>query len=590
MLKRWQPKIRLRFLFLATFVLAALLPAALLAIWVINGTTERELDSTANKQIALARTFALSLDRYAADRLLIFDQYADAYVRNSANQPGLSLAAKSDFLYFVFLYPEGMVAIDSVNGNESRLTDQIKSTLMQNAEDQSSFLPVMLDGKQTPTIFVARRYPDGKVVAGALTTNAISEMSKTVSFGVHGHAVIVDQAGSVIGHPKTEWEATLKSLAGITPVQRSIAGETGSTLFFAPARDEDALAGFTRSTHAGWGVLMVRPVKEIYDLAWANTSAAFVVIGAGVLFAFAVALLMARVIVRPVERAAATARNLSQGKLSARFAPVPDIPLELAELGTTLNHLAERIDGWRKTAAETLSTVKAADQAKRDFLATLSHEVRTPLNAIIGFGELAQMQTGQPGQTERQHEYAANIVTAGRHLMRLIDEILDLAAIEAGHTCVESEALDLAVVVNEASVLLEPAAASHQVTVAVELPPELPAVIGDRLKLQQILLNLMGNAIKFTPKGGRICVSAAKSNCGGLRVSIADNGIGMTQEEIQTALTPFGRVRNKLAFNEPGTGLGLPLACRLIETMNGQFELRSEPHKGTEVAIILPVA
>ena len=104
MLKRWQPKIRLRFLFLATFVLAALLPAALLAIWVINGTTERELDSTANKQIALARTFALSLDRYAADRLLIFDQYADAYVRNSANQPGLSLAAKSDFLYFVLRF------------------------------------------------------------------------------------------------------------------------------------------------------------------------------------------------------------------------------------------------------------------------------------------------------------------------------------------------------------------------------------------------------------------------------------------------------------------------------------------------------
>ena len=313
-------------------------------------------------------------------------------------------------------------------------------------------------------------------------------------------------------------------------------------------------------------------------------------IGAGVLVACIVAWLMARVIVRPVEQAAETARSIGQGFLSARFDPVPAVPLELAELSNTLIQLATRIDGWRNTASETLSTIKAADQAKSDFLATLSHEVRTPLNAIIGYGELAQIETNYEDQSARQKEYAANIVAAGYHLLRLIDEILDLAAIEAGHIPLENEAIDVAFVVQEVSNLLLPEAASRRVTVDLALPQQLPQAFGDRVKLRQILLNLIGNAIKFTPEGGNVHVSAATASCGGLRVSIADNGIGMTSDEMRTALTPFDRVRNKLAYFEPGTGLGLPLARRLIETMNGRFELDSEPEKGTEVSIILPAA
>ena len=313
-------------------------------------------------------------------------------------------------------------------------------------------------------------------------------------------------------------------------------------------------------------------------------------IGAGVLVACIVAWLMARVIVRPVEQAAETARSIGQGFLSARFDPVPAVPLELAELSNTLIQLATRIDGWRNTASETLSTIKAADQAKSDFLATLSHEVRTPLNAIIGYGELAQIETNYEDQSARQKEYAANIVAAGYHLLRLIDEILDLAAIEAGHIPLENEAIDVAFVVQEVSNLLLPEAASRRVTVDLALPQQLPQAFGDRVKLWQILLNLIGNAIKFTPEGGNVHVSAATASCGGLRVSIADNGIGMTSDEMRTALTPFDRVRNKLAYFEPGTGLGLPLARRLIETMNGRFELDSEPEKGTEVSIILPAA
>ncbi len=474
----WKPKIRLRFLFMLTFVLAALLPAAFLAVWVFNRTTEHEFANTAAKQIALARTFAMSLDRYAADRLLIFEQCAESYLQGAITNSEQALARKSDFVLFAALHTDSAGWTSVSSGNETALTQQMISAIARDARSQTAFLPVMLDGQGKPILLMAKRFPNGDILAGGLSAHAISSMQKTVSFGVHGHAVIVDQFGHALGHPKAAWEAMLKSLAGIEPVQQVIQGKTGSATFYAPARHEDALAGFTQTRHAGWGVLMVRPLAEINDLAWANTRAAFFFIGAGVLIACAVACFMARVIVRPVERAAETARSLSQGKLSARVDPIPDMPLELAELGNTLNQLAERIDGWRTAAAETLSTVKAADQAKQDFLATLSHEVRTPLNAIIGFGELTQMQTGQPEELERHREYAANIVTAGRHLLRLIDEILDLASIEAGQKPLEAQAVNLAHLVNEASTLLQPAATKHQMTLAVNIPPQMPAVVG----------------------------------------------------------------------------------------------------------------
>ena len=581
--------IRLRFLFLASFGLVALLPVAFLAIWVISRTAQHEVDNSASKQVSLATTFAMALDRYAVDRMLIFDQCAKAFVNSFSNPAAFELAAKSDFQYFAVIPPNAAAQTFSTTRQSITIPADNVDYLRQNAKPYATILPLVPGLEKQPTLFIARMDQDGTIIAGALGTSAIRQMQTAVSFGVHGHAVVVDQAGTVIGHPKTEWESSLKSLADLEPVKRSIAGELGYLIFTAPAHDEDAMAGFTRTRNAGWGVLMVRPMAEINDLAWANTRVAIDVIIAGVVVALIIAWLMSRVIVRPVERAAATARNLSQSDFSARFEPVPQVPTEFNELGTTLNLLAERIDTWRQTAVETLSTVKASDQAKSEFMATLSHEVRTPLNAIIGFGELMQMDTGRPDQIEKHREYAANILTAGRHLMKLIDEILDLAVIESGHTQMETEAINLAKVISETRTLLEPAAVAQQVTVNVELPPETPAVMGDPLKLKQILLNLIGNAIKFTPKGGSISVKASKCTRG-LRVSIADTGIGMTEEEIQTALTPFGRVRNKRASGQQGAGLGLPLARRLIETMNGHFELQSEPKKGTEVSITLPVA
>ena len=627
--------VRLRTLFLLTFAFSALLPAAFLAVWTIGSHIEHELENTKRKQIALAKTFALALDRYAEDRMSIFQQCAAAYFDNSMSSTGLTIAQKYGFLYFVTvsnskaskvinLFDDGetnkslkfydtLYGVSSAHGvfrsaypgeapimqgfdgapistNEPVLPMPVQQAIIAYSGDTARFMPVIADYRGKPTIFIVQRGEDGRILAGALDAAAIADLQKAVGFGIHGHAVVVDQVGKVLGHPRPDWEASQKSLAGAEPVRLAVDGVTGAVQFYAPARNEDAIAGFTQTAVAGWGVLMVRPLEEINALAWEHASIAMTVIGVGVAIAFLIAWIMTAVIVRPVESAATAARALGTGVSSARIDPLPKIPAELAELATTLNHLAERIDTWRRTASETLSTVRAADQAKQEFMATLSHEIRTPLNAIIGFGELVGMNNGTAEQDARNRDYASNIVMAGRHLLHLIDDILDLAAIEAGHFSLDESAVNVPDIVGEAAALLGPSASSHGVFLSTNLSPDLPLVTADPQKLRQILLNLAGNGIKFTPKGGTVSISASQTDDATLAVSITDTGVGMTPEEVRTALAPFGRVRNAKTRGEPGTGLGLPLARRLIETMNGTFSLESEPGRGTTVVIGLPLA
>ena len=626
--------LRIRTLFILTFVASALLPAAFLAFWVINSQTNREIETTRHKQIALARTLALALDHFAGDRMTVFRQCADAYFNHSMSEAGILMAQKSNFLYFVALENDGgrIVPFSGSSKNaarirfnekiygyskETRVFDirrpqdinagsgapgvnfrttprpaslELESFLRSHATVTAQFLPVTLDHNGKPVIFVVQRGADGRIIAGALDTAPIATMQTQVSFGVHGHAVVVDQMGNTLGHPKKEWESSIRSLAGVLPVRNVISGETGTVKFYAPARGEDAIAGYTATEKAGWGVLMVRPLAEINDLALENASIAIVVICVGAAVACVIAWFMAGIIVHPVERAAAAAKSLSEGRLSARVSPVAPMPQELSELGTTLNQLAERIDNWRRTANETLSNIRAADQAKRDFMATLSHEIRTPLNAIIGFGELVAMNKGVSPADLRNKEYAENIVTAGRHLLYLIDDILDLAAIEAGQFSLETSAVNVRSAVDEALTLLGPSVSSQDVTIQVLIPGNLPLVSADPHKLRQVILNLIGNAVKFTRAGGQVTVSASTGKDGTVSLSISDTGIGMTQEELRVALAPFGRVANAQNREKKGTGLGLPLAQRLIETMRGELVVTSQPGKGTAVAISLPLA
>ena len=231
-----------------------------------------------------------------------------------------------------------------------------------------------------------------------------------------------------------------------------------------------------------------------------------------------------------------------------------------------------------------------ANAAKGDFLALMSHELRTPLNAIIGFSEVLGSEMLGPLGHPRYREYANDVHGAGRHLLALINDILDLSKAAAGKFELACEEIAPADIVTECIKLTRGKAHDGGLRLTSELAPGLPGLIVDRLRLKQALLNLCSNAIKFTPPGGSVHVSAHQAPDDSFVLAVRDTGIGMSPDQIPMALEPFRQVASPFSRNADGTGLGLALVKSLIECHDGRLEIDSALNKGTTVRLILPPA
>jgi len=237
-----------------------------------------------------------------------------------------------------------------------------------------------------------------------------------------------------------------------------------------------------------------------------------------------------------------------------------------------------------------VARAEAASKAKSQFLANMSHELRTPLNAIIGFSELIQHKTFGPLGDARYSTYIDDIHAAGRHLLTIINNILDLTKIELGRMPLQNSRTDPATLVREVARMVDPSAQSRKIALQLEVAPLLPIFTTDAAKLRQCLINLLSNAIKFSPDGSTIRLSCRQTETGLYRFEVADQGIGMSSDDIPIALAPFGQIDSSLSRKFEGTGLGLPLAQRFSELMGGVLSIASEPGQGTTVTITLPDA
>ncbi len=230
-----------------------------------------------------------------------------------------------------------------------------------------------------------------------------------------------------------------------------------------------------------------------------------------------------------------------------------------------------------------------ASRTKTEFLANISHELRTPLNAIIGFAEILSSQIfGQLGD-QRYVSYAADIRDSGQHLLNLINDVLDVSKIEFGKLELTEESVDLAAVLESCMRLMRDRAESAGLELRAELPQELPLLQGDARRLKQILLNLMSNAVKFTPAGGQVVVRATVAP-DGLSIEVADTGIGIAPNDLEKALRPFGQIDSRMARRYQGSGLGLPLTKSMIELHGGRLTLESAVGRGTTATVWLPSA
>jgi GAF domain-containing protein/anti-sigma regulatory factor (Ser/Thr protein kinase) len=232
--------------------------------------------------------------------------------------------------------------------------------------------------------------------------------------------------------------------------------------------------------------------------------------------------------------------------------------------------------------------IEAANRHKSEFLANMSHELRTPLNAIIGFSEVLQERFfGE--LNEKQAEYTDDILSSGRHLLSLINEILDLSKVEAGRMELEVATFDLPLAIDNARTFVRERAVKHGINLDVTVDERLGDFTGDERKIKQILLNLLSNAVKFTPEGGRIGISARQAD-GSVEISVSDTGIGIAPEDQGTIFEEFRQVGGDYAHKKEGTGLGLTLAKKFVELHGGKIWVESEVGKGSKFTFTLPMS
>ncbi|MEN9754841.1 MAG: hypothetical protein RLZ07_1223 [Pseudomonadota bacterium] len=235
---------------------------------------------------------------------------------------------------------------------------------------------------------------------------------------------------------------------------------------------------------------------------------------------------------------------------------------------------------------EARRAAEIASARKSDFLARISHEIRTPLSAIIGFAEIMQEERFGPLGNKRYKDYLKDILTSGAFVIDLVNDLLDLSKIEAGRAELDFQEVDVNGVLVDASSLLQEEARRARVILRMSLESHLPSLMADKRALHQIILNLMSNAIKFTPEGGQVIVSTTHTAEGDVIIRVKDTGIGMTDQELITALEPFRQLST--TRQSGGTGLGLPLTKALVEANRAAFSIKSARNAGTLVEITFP--
>jgi PAS domain S-box-containing protein len=246
----------------------------------------------------------------------------------------------------------------------------------------------------------------------------------------------------------------------------------------------------------------------------------------------------------------------------------------------------------RKQAEEALEAAREAaeiaNRAKSEFLAAMSHELRTPLNAIIGFSEIMAEQLLGPLGQDVYAEYAGDINRSGRHLLQLINDILDIARIEVGRVDLHEEMMDLESALSAAFAMVHDRAEHEGLVLTSTLPADLPRLWADSRCVKQVLVNLLGNAVKFTGKGGSVTIGGAVTPTGDLEIAVIDTGIGIAPEDMGKVMAPFGQADSGMARRYDGSGLGLPLSRKFMDLHGGSLRIDSVVGKGTTVTLVFP--
>jgi signal transduction histidine kinase len=462
------------------------------------------------------------------------------------------------------------------------------------------------DNRPHMTVAIAEHEPGGGVIEADFDLRSIVDAIDRARIGASGYAYAIDAEGTLIAHPNINLVLGHTSFATLPQVQSALTGTAiARAEVVTTGRDPDGqavLSAFHSIDAPGWWVFVEDPISEafapIQSAIW-RTAALLVVF---LFVAIVTSILLARTLVRPIESIQVAASRIGAGALDQRIeiSTRDELGALAEEFNTMASRLQESYAGLEHEVEERtreLTTalarldeksreLEAASHHKSEFLANMSHELRTPLNAISGFSQV--LRKGLYGEVnDKQKEYLDEVLASSRDLLTLIDDILDLSKVEAGQIELDVAPFALGATLERGLVVVGERATKGDIRVSLASDPEVDTVTGDERRIRQVVLNLLWNAVKFTPPGGAVDVHAARVD-GEVRISVADTGPGIAPED-QTRI--FEEFQQAAAGREQreGTGLGLALSKRLVELHGGRIWVESEQGKGSTFVFTLPM-
>lgn len=453
------------------------------------------------------------------------------------------------------------------------------------------------------------------VLVAELDGRVLETLRRNIKFGRKGHSAFVDEKGRAIAHPNPAWAEEMKSLAHINVVQAMMRGETGTDEFYSPFIKENMVVGYTSVPELGWGIMVPQPKSEVVEqvnklivsqLKWGVL---------GLLLAVGLGFAITRWVTRPINELAAGARDLVKNNFRGTLPEAPPYaPKEILEMNKALSAVTEGFQNSQKEIKQlnrslqdkvdeatarlrdtndkleqALIDAEQASRAKSSFLANMSHELRTPMNAIIGYSEIIEDEC-------RDHKWEViipdlkKIQGAGKHLLALISDILDLSKVEAGKMEIFLETFPLQPFIHEAQATVLPMVEKNRNDLVVKVDNNIGEMHADITKVRQAVFNLLSNAAKFTHKG-TITLNVARrqhNHRDWITFEVRDTGIGMTEEQLGKLFTEFSQADPSTTRKFGGTGLGLAISRFFCRMMGGDIEVKSVKGEGSTFTILLP--
>ena len=470
-------------------------------------------------------------------------------------------------------------------------------------QGQPYFGPVYFVRESEPYITVAlpiERYA-GRVV-GVLQTEVnlkyVWEVISAIKQGKAGYAYAVTRAGDLIAHPDMSLVLQHRNVARLNQVKAAFQPALGLTQAKAVVADnvsgDKVFSSYALIPTLDWAVIVEQPVGEAYEPLYGSMLRTSSLVLVGLVVALLASLFVARRVLGPLELLRKGTERIGGGDLDFRLNIKTGDEIEVLadEFNKMTEHLSEAYIGLERKVVERTQALtmvneklEEANQLKSQFLANVNHELRTPLSSIIGYARLMRRETeGQISSLQRDN--LEDLLRNAERLLGLIDSLLDFAKIESGKMGVRLEPVKIEALVREAVTTLEPMLNGNSVRIVRDIPPDIAALNTDREKLRQIILNLLGNAVKFTDRG-EIRVSACQQN-GDFQLTVTDTGIGIDKANFAGIFEEFDRGRLTGDGKYRGTGLGLAIVKRLVDLLGGSIAVESEIDKGSTFTVTLP--